>query len=308
MRRRVDRAAAALAHTLAATLDPGERAVVLGDLAESRARPSKVLSEIAGLAVRRQLSALAAPGPWVALVVIALPVGALLSHVTRWWADGDAVYLHAYVAGFSWTYVENPGSRRDLVELASRLITQAAALALWAWTTGVALRLLSRRAVWVVSFVFALTIFAATLGTTTSAFEPWQRPRGESHFYGVVLPRLVRAGLVLVPLAAGARAARRWPPLPVRPLLAVAVASVALTVVTAVGVESSVSYGRSTMWTTWAAPGPDGVHGSEDDPRPLSLRLVPAPLVVPPVFIGVMAVVSSRSRRLSPCSGQAQER
>jgi hypothetical protein len=308
MRRCVGRAAAALTHTLAATLEPGERAVVLGDLAESHAAPAKALREIASLVARRQLSAWAAPGPWVALLLIALPVGALLSHVTRWWADGDAVYLHAYVRGFSWTYVVNPGSRRDLVDLASRLITQAAALALWAWTTGVALRLLSRRAVWVVGFVFALTLFAATLGTTTSAFEPWQRPRSESHFYGVVLPRLLRAGLVLVPLAAGARAARRWPALPARPLLVAAVAAVALTVVTAVGVESSVSYGRSTMWTVWAVPGPDGVHGTEDDPRPVSLRLVPLPLLVPPVFIGLMAVVSRRSRRLSACSGQAQRR
>ena len=86
---RVDRALLALSRGAARTLDPGERAVVLGDLAESQARPWRQLREITGLAARRQLGAWAAPGPWIAIALFALPLGILLSHVSRAWSDGS---------------------------------------------------------------------------------------------------------------------------------------------------------------------------------------------------------------------------
>ena len=58
-------------------------------LTESHASPVTRLREVLGLVVRRQLAAWAAPGPWAALVAIALPIGALLSHVTRSWSDAN---------------------------------------------------------------------------------------------------------------------------------------------------------------------------------------------------------------------------
>ena len=265
-----------LSRGLARTLDPGERAVVLGDLIESHASPGRQLREIAGLAARRQIAGWAAPGPWAALATIAIPLGVLLSHISRWWSDSSVVYLRAYVEGFTWTYVANPGARHDMIELAVWFLMNAVALCTWSWTAGFALARLSRRTLWLTGGVFAIALFAGTLGTETTARGPFGRGMADSHFYGVVLPRLFRACLVLLPAWLGARAARRvWPLSRAIPATLIAVA---LTAWTATGVEGAVSYGRSQAW---AGPGPDGMRGTDDDPRPLLLRLTPLGLLWP---------------------------
>jgi hypothetical protein len=68
-------------------------------------------------------------------------------------------------------------------------------------------------------------------------------------------------------------------------------------------VETAVTFGRSSTWT---GPGTDGTWGTEDDPRPTPLRLLPFALAVPALFLGATALAAHRSRRLSACSEQAQ--
>lgn len=303
---RIDRALLALSRAVARTLDPSEREVVLGDLAESRACPGRHLREIAGLAARRQLAALAAPGPWVALALIALPLGVLLSHVSRAWSDGSVVYLRAYVQHFSWTYVDNPGSRRDLIELAAWWLSNAAALWIWSWTAGFALARLSRRTLWLTGGIFAIAIFAATVGTWTTSRGILGHGLTGSHFYSVVLPRLVRVGLVLLPAWLGARAARRSGGVAFARAVPAAFLAVLLIGWTTRGVEGALmNYGRDQAW---AGPGADGAWGTRDDRRTIPLRAVPFSLAIPAVYIGAAALAARRARRLSACSGQAQER
>lgn len=303
---RVDRALLALSRGAARTLDPGERAVVLGDLAESQARPWRQLREITGLAARRQLGAWAAPGPWIAIALFALPLGILLSHVSRAWSDGSVVYLRAYVQGFSWTYVANPGSRQDLFELAAWFVSKAAALWIWSWTAGFALARLSCRTLWLTGAVFAVALFAATIGTWTTSRGILGHGLTASHFYGLVLPRLVRVGLVLLPAWLGARAARRAGRPALTRAVPFALAAVLFVAWTTRGVEAALmNYGRDQPW---AGTGPDGTWGTEDDTRSLPLRAVPFSLAIPAVYIGAAALASRRARRLSACSGPAQER
>ena len=279
VRRLADRLQVTLIGALAAALDPAERTVVLGDLAESKASPACALREITGLVARRQLAVWAEPGPWIALLAISLPVGVLLSHVTRWWSDASAIYIRLYVERFSWVYMRNPGSRQEMTELAVGCALGTAALFAWSWTAGFSLATLSRRALWLTGGLFALALFAGTLGSTTTARAGFHGVVA-THFYGLVLPRLFRVGLVLLPALLGARAAARRG----RVLLPVALAGAGVLLLAVWGaprVEGAVSYGRNTPW---AGPGPDGSRGTGDDPRPISLRLIPLGVAWPAAF------------------------
>jgi len=81
--------------------------------------------------------------------------------------------------------------------------------------------------------------------------------------------------------------------------IAAALVAVVLSAWTARGVENSVTWGRSASWT---GPGPDGTWGTEDDPRPIPLRMLPFFLAGPGIFIAATALAAHRSSRLSACS------
>jgi hypothetical protein len=285
--RTLDRPLGALARLLALALEPGERSVVLGDLIESHASAGRAVRDVASLVARRQLALWAVPAPWIALLALALPVGVLLSHVSRMWSDGSVVYLKAYVEGFTWTYVTNPGSRLDMAQLATWFVLNAVALWVWSWTAGFALGRLSRRTLWLTGAVFAVAVFAGTLGTWTTARGPFGRGMADSHLYGVVLPRLFRVGLVLLPAWLGARGARRLGESTFTRAVSVALVAVVLTGWRAQGVEASLTFGRSQSWT---GPGPDATWGTEDDPRPLALRLIPLALAWPAAFAVTLTI------------------
>jgi hypothetical protein len=62
----------------------------------------RALAEVLGLVVRRQAGLWADWQPWVSVLAIALPIGLMLSHAARWWADAYAirgVYLSREVLG-----------------------------------------------------------------------------------------------------------------------------------------------------------------------------------------------------------------
>jgi hypothetical protein len=84
---------------------------------------------------------------------------------------------------------------------------------------------------------------------------------------------------VILPALLGARAAAHRGVL--RPVAMAGAAVLLLTVWGAPRVEGAVSYGRNTWW---AGPGPDGSRGTGDDPRPISLRLVPLGVAWPAAF------------------------
>ena len=68
-------------------LEPQERDVVRGDLAECGATGWRALREVLGLVIRRQSMLWTEWQPWFALIAIVLPIGVMLSHAARWWAD-----------------------------------------------------------------------------------------------------------------------------------------------------------------------------------------------------------------------------
>src|SRR5450755_1012275 len=74
-------------------LEPDEREAVRGDLAESGATGNQALRDVLGLVIRRQATLWTDWRPWLTLVGLVLPLGMLLSIVSKSTADGTAVYI-----------------------------------------------------------------------------------------------------------------------------------------------------------------------------------------------------------------------
>jgi hypothetical protein len=290
MMSRAGRLAWRVAAALARLLEPSERRVVFGDLHELQHGGGRALWEVAGLVARRQVAAWAAPGAWLALVTIAIPAGVLLSHVTRGWSDGSAVYVRLYIERFTWSYVDNPGTRYEMLSLVVSGLVKAAALATWGWSTGFVLATFSRRALCVTGAVFAAAVVLGTIGSTTTARVGYQ-PMTD-HFYLVVLPRVYRLA-VLLSAWAGVRRGLQGAALGPSRAAAILIAVAALGWWTAVGVERSVTFGRAATHGL-ETPGPDNIWGTSDDVREWPLRLLPLVLAWPAL---VAAASSLRPHR-----------
>ena len=245
-------------------LDAGERDAVRGDLAECGAGGWRALREVLGLVVRRQAACWMECQPWLAVVAIVLPIGLMLSHASRWWAD-DAVFTTLQYRLLEWSRVGNPGWRSDLFLPAWAALTCGASLAGWSWTSGYVLASLSRRAVWITVGLFALVVFLGTLGTTTIV----RTHSGvfAEHFFAVVFPRLVRVGLVLLPALWGMHCYRHASVS--RLALSIgAVSLILLTALTAPFLEGSMTLGRG-VFPSPVEIGPDRLGATADDLRPL---------------------------------------
>jgi hypothetical protein len=243
-------------------LDAHERDAVRGDLAECRVGEWRALREVVGLVVRREAVLWMEWRPWFALLGVVLPIGILLSHASRWWADSSAHDLALYVRIWEWSYLGYPGWRHDLFVVLWSIALSAAALSAWSWTCGYMLASISRRTVWVTVIAFALVVFLATLGTPTVFRVMHDKYAG--HFYGVVVPRLFRFAFVMVPLLWGIHSRRKRVPGQTF-LLAGAAAVIVLTVLNSRGLENSLVLGRGV----YRDAGPDRTIGTADDPRPL---------------------------------------
>lgn len=276
-----------LADAAAQLLEPHEREAVCGDLAEYGADGWRAFREVLGLVLRRQAALWADWRPWLSLVSVVLPLGIILSHVSRSWADGTALDLSLYSRVWEWSYLQYPGWRRELFRSAGSIALSAIALSVWSWTCGYMLASISRRAVWVGAIAFALVVFLATLGTTTVARLTHDDFAG--HFYGVVLPRLFRTAFVMLPLLWGIRSCRKGGIRPMA-LFVGAAAVIALTVLKSPSLENSLVWGRGL----YGNAGPDRTFGTSDDPRPLW----PVALVMlwPTAYILATAMPHRRSR------------
>jgi len=250
-----------LADLVSHALDPHERDAVRGDLSECRVNGWRAFHEVLGLVCRRQAALWADWRPWLALVVVVLPLGTLLSHASRSWADNSVLDISLYARIWEWSYLTYPGWRRELFRAVWSTVLGAAALSVWSWTCGYMLASISRRTVWVAAIAFGLVVFFATIGTSTLARIRHDEFSG--HFYGVVLPRLFRTAFVMVPLFWGIRSRRKGLIRPSMLFIGAAVVII-LTVLKSPGLQSSLIWGRGL----YGDAGPDRTFGTSDDPRP----------------------------------------
>jgi hypothetical protein len=272
-------------------LEPHERDAVRGDLAECGAGGWRAFFELLGLVLRRQAALWADWRPWLAVIAIVVPIGLMLSHATRWWADAYAIDIQIYTRLWDISYLKYPGWPRELALVFWSGMLSCAALAGWSWAGGYVLASLSQRTVWIALALFALILFLGTLGTATIARANAGAFTG--HFFGVVFPRLIRFFLVMLPALWGMHCFRRASVS--RVILATgAVAVIVLTLLAAPFLESSMTLGRG-VYLSGAVLGPDHAVGTADDLRPLwPISLV---MVWP-----TMAILVSTWRRASVTS------
>ena len=272
-----------LVHKLCDLLEADEREAVQGDLTELRVTDARALREVLGLIARRQAALWREWRPWLALAGLAVPLGILIGHVSRWWADGSAIYAFLYVNDWTWSFLTNPGARHDLLGYTARLLIDDIALAGWAWTSGFVLGSLSRQTRWMTATLFCLIVFGASSWTTTARANAFNTAVFSQTFYAGVYPWLVLIILVVLPALWGLSRSRPSSSLPLVPMTIAAVAIVALTASTARAVEDSLIFWHMRL----AEAGADGIVGTADDPRPLAVRLLPFLTVWPTVYMVV---------------------
>jgi hypothetical protein len=262
-------------------LNADERDAVCGDLMESGVGAGRAWREVMGLVVRRQAALWQHWRPWLATVTVVLPIGALLSQTSRWWADWSSVYAWLYINNWTWTYLASPGARSDLLDTGVHCLMLCATLFAWSWTGGFVLGALSRSSVWVVGALFGLMVLGATLGNAPAwRLNPANNPVFSLAFYRVIFPLLVRTLLVWLPAMSGMRRSLKRAPLPLAATVVWAAAIVMLTAWSARSLETSAIDGWRLVRP---GPGADGVWGTFDDPRPL--RLLPVVMVWPAAFM-----------------------
>ena len=246
-------------------LDEDEREVVRGDLAECYTPTGRALREVLGLGVRRQLEPWCSWRPWFMLAAVVVPIGLLLCHAARSWATNAASDIWIYWRFWDFAYLAVPGWRRDVIEIAVRIVSGCLALIGWSWTCGFVLGRFSRRTVWLTVLMFTLVVFFGTFGTNTVG-QPRANPSVVYHVGFVVLPRFFRMFLVVLPLAYGAYRGSKAMSLRLgRTVLGVVVLAGA-TFLVSQSLERSLTFGRGVLPSD---RGPDGYVISADDPRPL---------------------------------------
>ena len=131
---------------LARALEPAERDVVLGDLAESGEGVGAATRHLLGLIVRRQFGLWLSWRPWLALFGVSCLAGLSLSRIVfRLNVD-----LYKYAAG----YATSLTARQEV----AFLLLLAGAVIVWSWTCGFVLGSLSGRAVWLTWSVFYFVV------------------------------------------------------------------------------------------------------------------------------------------------------
>jgi hypothetical protein len=255
-----------LVDALSRLLAPDERDAVRGDLIESGRGAAPAVLDVLGLVARRQSALWIDWQPWLALLGIVLPIGLLLSHASRYLADGTVLDVSLYVSLWDWSYLlDYPGWRHDVTRVVVETCLGCAVLIGWSWTSGFVLGSLSRRTAWMTGILFGLVVLLGTFGTTTDT-RALHTELFSGRFLGIVLPRLVRTFLVLLPAWWGMRRAIRRSPLRLPWTIGGAVAIAILTALAEGGLEGSVTFGRNGIPPE---TGPDGFRGTADDPRPL---------------------------------------
>jgi hypothetical protein len=281
MTRLIERCADALSHLL----DPDERIAVLGDLTEIHAPSGHAIWQLTGLIVRRYAAEWRAPGPWLALVGAVVPIGIVLSFVSRWWSDLVVHDLRIYAITWIPGYLEFPGVRHDMIGFVTSLCEHGALLFLWSWTLGYTSGRLARKSSWLVGAGLVVVLFAATLGTTdTVRQDPFGRPSPLLALC-TLAAAIVRVSLTLAPAALGVCDARyRQTPPSRRSALALTAATILLTIVTLPGVqaafaEGALAIGRHVVPALNSDEVTGGSHARLFEPWALALMLWPSAYV-----------------------------
>jgi hypothetical protein len=218
---------------LARALEPPERDVVLGDLAESGAGFGLAMGDLLGLIVRRQIGLWMSWRPWLALFGVCGLAGLSLSRIVfRLNVDLYKNYAAHYATDLT-----------DRQELAF-FLCMAGALLVWSWTSGFVLGSLSGRAVWLTWSLFYIVVLDSAwarfvLDGNIILRNPLTHEAPLASLQGILrllmaatLPRTIAALLFLFPALFGAFVGVRSRTLAVPHTYLIASVNVALAILT----------------------------------------------------------------------------
>jgi hypothetical protein len=199
-----------LVEVVSRSLQPGERDVVRGDLAESGETGKQALRGLLGLVLRRQAALWMDWRPWLVLAGLVAPLGILLSLISRRVADGSAIPIWEYTTNWDRAYVTNAGLRLDLFRSFGMTFMAYLALVFWSWSGGFVLGILARRTIAVHGALFCLVLLFAEVLGAAQYHAPWHAAVFSLTFYDVIFPLIVQTVLVLLPSIWGMDRGR-WP-------------------------------------------------------------------------------------------------
>jgi hypothetical protein len=216
-----------LVDLLSRMLKPDERDAVLGDQAESGVSGGQALRDLLGLVVRRQVALWREWYSWLSLAGLVIPLGALLTGVSRRTADGNAIYLWLYANNWTWTYITNAGFRDDFFGHGTGIVISWTELICWSWTGGLLLGYVSRRTTrsTAVLLSFGLLLgallhpppFIDSFFFLPHSYRIGPDPNSAVYavaFYRVVFPLIVQSVPVLLPSLLGISQGSRTSALP----------------------------------------------------------------------------------------------
>ena len=204
-----------------------ERDAVLGDLAESGETARQALRQLLGLAVRRHAALWRDWRPWLAFVALIVPLGMLLSIVSRLTADESATYVWLYANNWDWNLLKDAGFWYEFAASLTLVLVKCLTLVCLSWTTGFVLGSISGTMARVYSILFCLMlVFGGLLAAPRYfaymlqfVYHRWPSdpldPVFALVFYREMLPLIVQAALVAVPSLWGIRQGadvRTFPP------------------------------------------------------------------------------------------------
>ena len=214
-----------LVELISGFLDSNERQAVLGDILESGDSGVRAFSGVLGLVARRQCALWRNWRPWAVLIAVILPLGFLLSIISRRTSDDSAVSMWMYLNNWDWALTKNPGFWRVLGQSSLSVFLTYLALGCWSWVGGFVLGFLSRGMERVNSLLLCMMLILGQLGAPRyfdHLFEYQHRVFGltfpnrlpESNaavfaiaFYRVLFPLIVQVLLVAIPALWGMRQA-----------------------------------------------------------------------------------------------------
>jgi hypothetical protein len=153
--------------TLSRLLDPDEREVALGDVAELGYVGGQALAIILGLVLRRQLQLWKQWRPWFVLVSMVIPIAVLLAYLSNELGGK----LFPVLVMWSRHHVAYATGLKPSAE-AFDLLLNVAALVLWSWTCAFAVGVLARKTMYVPIIVFCVVCLATGWRLGPNAMVP----------------------------------------------------------------------------------------------------------------------------------------
>jgi hypothetical protein len=271
-------------------LDPAEREVVCGDLAESCESDARAILDILGLVARRQIGLWTAWQPWATLILVVAPLGMILSLISRMWADATSIDAWVYLGHWDWSFFRFPSLRADLLRVLFLTTRDYLALMCWAWTCGFAITSLSRRTARLNMLMFCVILLAGTVGSSTTMRNGGGNPASPSHIFMSVIastlaPAAVKLFAVAIPAWFGMRRTLSGERIALRTALLWTAAIAAITVASHTAVEESASFFGWRPFGPMPNPGFDHNLGTNDDIVDWKLRVLPFVVMWPAVYM-----------------------